>query len=145
MVKMMVQVTTGSCDRRVYNEGTLEFIEIRSGENPYPYPYGFIVGTVAEDGDCVDCYLITKDKPASGSIVECEPVGLLEQIEGEEIDHKVLAVIPGQEVEVGEDIRKELYDFIQTIFTGHPEMHITVGQLLPREDALRHIQESLRK
>jgi hypothetical protein len=37
----------------------------------------------------------------AGSIVECEPSGLLEQDEDGDIDHKVLAAISGQNVELG--------------------------------------------
>src|SRR5512139_4154132 len=101
MIQMLVQVAAGSCDRRIYNEMTLEYLETRPGSRPYPYPYGFIVGTRAQDGACVDCYLITSDQVTAGSIVECEPVGLLLQDEDGEMDHKVLATLPGQDVELG--------------------------------------------
>ena len=50
MIQMMVQVAAGSCDRHNYNEKTLEYLGTRPGSQPYPYPYGFIIGTSAEDG-----------------------------------------------------------------------------------------------
>ncbi len=61
----------------------------------YPYPYGFVLGTTGGDGDAVDCFVLTETPLRSGSIVECEPVGLLEQIEDGGVDHKVLAVLAG--------------------------------------------------
>jgi inorganic pyrophosphatase len=91
----------------------------------------------------VDCYIITHDNLQAGSIVECEPIGLLEQDEDGEIDHKVLASMPNQQVEVGRELLQEMQDFIYLIFAGHPDMHVTVGDILPREEALRHIQEHL--
>lgn len=142
MIQMLIQVTAGSCDRKIYNESTLEYLETRNGSLPYPYPYGFIVGTIAEDGACVDCYLITREKLVSDAIVECEPVGLLLQDEGGEIDHKVLAVLPGQDVRVGQELLQELQEFIQAIFADFPEIKIGVGPILPREAALRHLEES---
>jgi inorganic pyrophosphatase len=142
MIQMLIQVATGSCDRNIYNERTLEYLETRPGSHPYPYPYGFIVGTSAEDGACVDCYLITGDRLTAGTIVECEPVGLLLQDEDGEIDHKVLACIPGQEVAVGQELLRELQAFIGAIFAGHPEMRVCVGPILPRQAALKHLQES---
>jgi inorganic pyrophosphatase len=142
MIKMLIQVATGSCDRKIYNESTLEYLETRSGSQPYPYPYGFIVGTSAADGACVDCYLITNDKVTAGSIVECEPVGLLLQDEDGEIDHKVLAVIPGQVVTIDQELLRELQEFIETIFAEDPDMRVRVGPILPREAALNHIQKS---
>ena len=47
----------------------------------YPFPYGFIIGTMAADECNVDCFVITKRELKTGGIVECEPIGLMEQIE----------------------------------------------------------------
>jgi inorganic pyrophosphatase len=139
---MFIQVEAGSCDRNIYNEKTLEYIKTNHGSHPYPYPYGFIVGTNAEDGACVDCYLITKNKVEAGSIVECEPVGLLEQHEDSEIDHKVLAVLPGEGTQLDPLIVEELQIFIKKIFSEHPDMNVRVGPVHSREAALQHLQES---
>ena len=69
MVQMLIQVAAGSCDRKTYNEQTLEYLEMRHGSRPYPYAYGFITGTSAADGDCVDCYLISRDKLTAGTTI----------------------------------------------------------------------------
>jgi inorganic pyrophosphatase len=142
MIKMLIQIEAGSCDRNVYNEKTLEYIKTSHGSHPYPYPYGFIVGTSAEDGACVDCYLVTKNKVEAGSIVECEPIGLLEQHEGDEIDHKVLAVLPGEDTKLDQVVLEELQTFIKRIFSEFPGMNVRVGPVHPREAALHHLQES---
>jgi inorganic pyrophosphatase len=139
MIRVLIQVEAGSHDKKLYNEKTLEYRETRRVSQPYPYPYGFIVGTSAEDGDAVDCYLITKDKLQAGMILECEPIGLLEQYEDDEIDHKVLAAMPGQDVEVGEELLKELQDFIYSVFAQFPDIHVRVGPIQPRQAALNHI------
>ncbi len=141
MIKVLIQVEAGSYDKSLYNERTLEYKETRRVSQPYPYPYGFIIGTNAADRDSVDCYLITKDKLKSGTIVECEPIGLLEQNEGAEVDHKVLAAMPGQNVEVGQELLRRLRDFIYAIFAKFPEIRISVGQILPREAALIYIEK----
>jgi inorganic pyrophosphatase len=141
MIKVCVQVEAGSCEKRLYDERTLEFKETRRVSRPYPYPYGFILGTRAPDGDSVDCYLITRARLQSGTIVECEPVGLLEQHEDEEVDHKVLAAMPGQHVVADQKLLQELQDFIYGIFAQHPGVRVTVGPVLPRAAALHHIQE----
>src|SRR5262245_7215054 len=127
MIQVLIQVAAGSCDKNFYNEKTLEYLETRHGTQPYPYSYGFITGTSAADGDCVDCYLITSDKVASGTIVECEPVGLLLQDEDVEIDHKVLAAMPGQDVVVGQELLLELQEFIYAIFAEYPDIEVRVG------------------
>ena len=141
MIKILIQVEAGSRDKKLYNEKTLEYKGASRNSLPYPYPYGFIIGTSAADGESVDCYLITHDKVKSGSIVECEPIGLLEQIEDGQIDHKILAAIPGQAVEVGPELLEELRDFIYAVFAQFPEVSISIGRILPRDAALKHIQE----
>jgi inorganic pyrophosphatase len=140
MIQMLIEAEAGSRDKNLYNEKTLELRETRHILQPYPYPYGFIIGTRAEDGDAVDCYLITKDKLKAGNIVECEPIGLLEQFEDDEIDHKVLAALPGENVESTPELLKELQDFIYGVFAHFPEIQIRVGIIHPKEAALRHIQ-----
>jgi len=143
MIKVFIQVEGGSCDKNLYNEKTLEYKETRQVSRSYPYPYGFILGTSAEDGDNVDCYLITHESLESGKIVECEPIGLLEQDEDGEVDHKVLAAMPGQHVEVDQGLLEELQDFIYAVFRQYPDVHVRVGDILPREAALHYIQECL--
>ncbi len=141
MIKMLIQVEAGSRDKKLYNEKTLEYKGTNRNSLPYPYPYGFIIGTSAADGESVDCYLITNDKMKSGSIIDCEPIGLLEQVEDGQIDHKVLAAIPDQAVEPGPELRKELRDFIYAVFAQFPKVRVSIGRILPRDAALHHIQE----
>ena len=138
MIQVCIEVEAGSCEKHRYNEKTLEYKGTRRSSRPYPYPYGFILGTRAADGDNVDCYLITNERLQSGTIVECEAIGLLEQDEDGEVDHKVLAAMPGQDVEVSQGLLQELRDFIYAIFTQ--EACVRVGRMLPREAALQHIQ-----
>jgi len=142
MIQMLIQVTAGSCDRKIYNERTLEYLETRTGSRPYPYSYGFIIGTSAEDGGCVDCYLITSDKSTPGTIVECEPVGLLLQDEDGEIDHKILAAVPGQTVVWGPELLQELQEFISASFAEYPDIQVRVGPILPQAAALDYLQNS---
>jgi len=142
MIRVLIQVEGGSSERRFYDERTLEYKETRQGHQPFPYPYGFIPGTRAADGDSVDCYIITREKLLAGSVVECEPMGLMEQDEDGEADHKVLAVLPGQHVELDQELLEELKNFIYGAFAKYPGVRIKVGNILPREEALRYIRES---
>lgn len=142
MIKVMVQVEAGSRDKNFYNEKTLEYRETRRVSQPYPYPYGFVIGTHAADGDCVDCYVITTDRLTPGLIVECEPIGLLEQDEGGEIDHKLLAAMPDQGVELGQELMQNVRNFIEAIFAKYPEVNVRVGPIRSAEAALQYLQSS---
>ncbi len=71
MIKICIEVEAGSCEKHQYHEKTLEYKGMRRASRPYPYPYGFILGTRAANGDNVDCYLIITEPLQSGRIVEC--------------------------------------------------------------------------
>jgi inorganic pyrophosphatase len=141
MIKVLIQVEGGSREKHLYNEKTLEYKGMSRITHPYPYPYGFIIETSAADGDCLDCYIITNDKLKAGSTIACEPLGLLEQEEDGEIDHKVLAAVPGQKPESNQALLQELQEFIYAVFAQFPEVRVQVGRILPREAALQHIQQ----
>jgi inorganic pyrophosphatase len=143
IIKVCIQVAAGSREKRRYNEKTLEYKGMSRGSLPYPYPYGFILGTNGSDGDNLDCYLITREHLQAGTIVECEAIGLLEQVEDGEIDHKVLAAIPGQQVETDQELGQVLREFIYSVFRQFQDVHVHVGELLPRQAALDYIQEYL--
>ena len=141
MIKVFIQSESGSCERNLYDEKELTYRETRQLPRPYPYPYGFIPETVASDGGCVDCYVITRLSLKAGAIVECEPVGILEQDEDGEIDHKILAILPGQDLEIDavflQRVHEELQVFIQAIFAPFP---VRVGDILPGDEATCYIQ-----
>jgi inorganic pyrophosphatase len=141
MIEVFVEVEAGSCDRHLYDEKNFEYKGKRQISHPYPYPYGFILGTTTADGGGVDSYIITKDRLKSGTIVTCEPIGLLEMIEDGEIDHKVLVTVPGQNVAIDHRLHDVLRTFIQNIFAQLPETCVEVGRILPKQAAIDHIRQ----
>ncbi len=144
-MKIFIECEFGSNRKNRYNEKTLELENSVDLLLPYPYPYGFITNTITTDGEGVDCYVITKDRLVAGTILECEPIGLLEQFEDGEIDHKVLAILPSQNVKVTKDLLNELRGFIYAIFSQFPEMNVRVERILPKQAAIDHIQKSQRE
>lgn len=142
LIQVCIQVAAGSCERKIYNEKTLELLETRQSGLPYPYAYGFILGTHAQDGGNLDCYVMTSEKLPSGVVVTCQPVGLVAQYEGDELDQKVIATLPGETLLIDDALYQQLKGFILTSFADCPEMIIRVGPLLPRQAAIDCIQAS---
>ena len=142
MIKMCIEVQAGSSLRYHFNRDSLERQGVRRVSQPYPYPYGFILGTRTEDGEALDCYLITKRRLKPGEVVECQPIGLLEMNESGEVDHKVLAAMEQEEVAISPGLREELSEFIYAVFAKYPGVNVQVGEIRPLQDALDHIQAS---
>jgi len=151
-MKVFIENETGSNQKNLYNEKTLEYEKTVIVSREYPYPYGFILNTMGEDGDNTDCFIITEKPLKSGETDECEPIGLMQQIETswnpdkkgvDEEDHNIIAVLNGEHVEIDNIIKKRLSDFVSHVFDHIEGKKVRVGEFLSKEDALKEINQKL--
>jgi inorganic pyrophosphatase len=94
IVRMIVEIPKNSANKYEY-DGTLEVFRLdRALYSPMHYPgdYGFIPGTLAEDGDPLDVLTLVQEPSFTGCMIEVRPVGVLDLVDNEEMDNKVLAV-----------------------------------------------------
>ena len=142
-MRVFIENEAGSSDKNIFDEHTLAFLRRERVSRAYPYPYGFVLGTRGGDGDAVDCFVLTTRPLRSGATVVCEPLGLLEQIEDGETDHKVLAALAGDDEKVALDEMTiaAVTDFIAGVFAHIPGKRMRIGRLLPRADAEAYVQQ----
>jgi inorganic pyrophosphatase len=91
---MIVEVPRNSSNKYEY-DGELDMFRLdRALYSPVHYPgdYGFIPGTLAEDGDPLDVLVLVSEPSFSGCLIEVRPVGILNMTDNKEGDQKVLAV-----------------------------------------------------
>lgn len=138
-MQVFIENEAGSFIKHHHNEKTLELLRISRVSRAYPFPYGFVLNTTAADGDNVDCFVLTSKTLHTGEIVECEPVGLMEQIEDGEEDHKILAIMPGEEAQIDGTIKNLLSDFVTHVFEHIPGKVIKVGAFHGRETAVQYL------
>lgn len=150
IIKVFIENEAGSNKKNIFNEKTLEYKRTHVLSRKYPYPYGFILETTSGDGDNVDCFVITKKKLKTGEIVECETAALMEQIETswddskkdiEEEDNKILAVLKNEEIEIKDEIKKELGECVLHAFDHIPHKKIRVGRFLDKGAADEYIRK----
>lgn len=94
IVRMIVEIPKNSSNKYEYDGALGMFRLDRALYSPMHYPgdYGFIPGTLAEDGDPLDV-LVTVDEPSfTGCLIAVRPVGVLDMVDNNEADQKVLAV-----------------------------------------------------
>lgn len=58
----------------------------------YPYDYGFVPNTLADDGDPLDGMVIIDEPTFPGCVIAARPIGMLEMIDGGDRDEKILCV-----------------------------------------------------
>jgi inorganic pyrophosphatase len=73
----------------------------------YPGDYGFAPQTLALDGDPLDVLVLVIEPTFPGCLVSARPIGLLEMIDGDKEDDKILAV------PVGEPAFDEIHNYSQ--------------------------------
>src|SRR5579871_4408999 len=58
----------------------------------YPFNYGFVPGTLADDGDPIDVLVLSQYPLLPGVVIPSVVIGMLEMEDEEGIDTKILAV-----------------------------------------------------
>ena len=74
------------------DSGALEVDRFMATAMFYPCNYGFVPGTLSEDGDPVDVLVVTPTPLMPGSVIQCRPVGMLNMTDEAGVDAKVVAV-----------------------------------------------------
>lgn len=139
ILRVFIENEAGSDTKHHYDEDTFEVLRTETVGARYPYPYGFVPGTLAPDGDAADCFVITDATFTTGSFVECAPIALLEQTEGGDTDHNVIAVIPGEPTPDLAEVEAAISLFVKQFRAGFPGQEAEAGRLLPVEHAINYI------
>lgn len=141
-IKVFIENEAGSSEKNIFNEKTLEYKKTHTVSAPYPFPYGFVIGTTSGDGDNLDCFVLTSKPLKSRDIVDVEPIGMFEQVEDGKEDHKVLASLNGEDWTIDKETENTLRKFIEKVFSHLPNKTIAVSRFLGKEDALTLIERS---
>jgi inorganic pyrophosphatase len=94
IVRMITEIPKGSANKYEY-DGNLGIFRLdRTLYSPMHYPgdYGFIPGTLAEDNDPLDILCIVQEPTFTGCLIEVRPIGVLNMVDREENDQKIIAV-----------------------------------------------------
>lgn len=143
-IKAFIQNPIGSKLNYQYNEESFEFLGTDEINGTYPFPYGFIPNTLAEDGDCADCFVITKKKLDSGSQHNLVVIGLMEVWENEEEDHKLLLKFLEEKIDFGETEQSTLREFEENIFSKIDNRVMKIGEFLDSTSAKDYLERCLK-
>ena len=94
LVRMIVEIPKNSSNKYEYDGKLGVFRLDRALYSPMHYPgdYGFIPGTLADDGDPLDVLVLVQEPSFTGCMIEVRPVGILNMVDNRESDQKILAV-----------------------------------------------------
>jgi inorganic pyrophosphatase len=102
-LRVVVESPRGSNVKFVYDEesGAFTLSRTLSAGVVFPFDFGFVPGTHAEDGDPLDALVLHESRTFPGVIVPCKPIGVIEieqsEDDGERIRNDRLIVIPADD------------------------------------------------
>ena len=93
-IEVVVEIPSGSRNKYEYDHDQHRFVldRILYSSVHYPCDYGFIEGSLADDGDPLDVLVVISEPTFPGCVVRARPVGVLDMSDDKGHDYKVLAV-----------------------------------------------------
>lgn len=94
IVTVVIEIPKGSRNKYEYDKErkALKFDRMLFSAVHYPSDYGFIQGTLAQDGDPLDALVLVWEPTFPGCIIEAKPVGLFKMWDEKGPDEKILCV-----------------------------------------------------
>ena len=131
LLRVVIETPKGSRNKFALNpkEHTFELKKVLPAGMTFPYDFGFVPSTVADDGDPIDV-LVLMDEPAfPGCVLLCRPIGVIEGEQngkhGKERNDRIIAVEKQAHSwadvktvdDLGEQFSKELEQFFVNYHT----------------------------
>ncbi|MBV9182852.1 MAG: inorganic diphosphatase [Acidobacteria bacterium] len=125
LLRVVIETPKGSRNKFAFNseEHIFELKKVLPSGMEFPYDFGFVPSTLAEDGDPIDV-LVLMDEPAfPGCVLRCRPIGVIEGEQGDknqkERNDRILAVERDAHSwadiktidDLGKQFRRELEEF----------------------------------
>ena len=94
VVNLIVEIPAGSRNKYEYcaEAGIMALYRVLHSSVRYPFDYGFIPNTLADDGAPLDAMIIMEEPTFAGCLIKARPIGVLDMHDCGEYDGKLLCV-----------------------------------------------------
>ncbi len=94
LVNLVVEIPAGSRNKYEYlaDAGVMALDRVLHSSVRYPFDYGFIPNTLAEDGAPLDAMVIMEEPTFAGCLIQARPIGVLDMQDSGAYDGKLLCV-----------------------------------------------------
>jgi inorganic pyrophosphatase len=152
-IQVFIEIEQGSDQKYEYDKQTqsLQLDRILSPPYVYPYAYGFIPNTLAEDGDELDILVITQNDIPKNTHTDVYIIGALLMEDEKGNDHKILTVpietYESSEIQSVYDLSSDILESIQTFFANYkksdPKKWSKVDGFVDKDMAIQIYQNSI--
>ncbi|HLO86475.1 MAG TPA: inorganic diphosphatase [Nostocaceae cyanobacterium] len=143
VINVLIEIPGGSKNKYEYDKELEAFAldRVLYSSVKYPYDYGFVPNTLADDGDPLDGMVIMDEPTFPGCIIAARPIGFLEMIDGGDRDEKILCV-PVKDprytnVKSLKDLPSHRLDEIAEFFRTYKNLEKKVTEILGWQDVER--------
>ena len=94
LVNLVVEIPAGSRNKYEYcaDAGIMALDRVLHSSVRYPFDYGFVPNTLAEDGAPLDALVIMQEPTFAGCLIKARPIGVLDMHDSGAYDGKLLCV-----------------------------------------------------
>jgi inorganic pyrophosphatase len=140
VINVLIEIPGGSKNKYEFDKELNAFAldRVLYSSVKYPYDYGFIPNTLADDGDPLDGMVMMDEPTFPGCIIAARPIGYLEMIDGGDRDEKILCV-PDKDpryahVKSLKDVPPHRLEEIAEFFRSYKNLEKKVTQILGWQD-----------
>ena len=153
LIEVVVEIPRGSRNKYEFDKerGVVVLDRVLYSSVHYPTDYGFVSGTLAEDGDALDALVVVNEPTFPGCHIVARPIGVLDMTDEKGPDQKILAVPIGDprfsSIHDLQDIDphwlREIENFFQTYKALEDKWTDVVGwqDAAAAERVIRHARE----
>jgi inorganic pyrophosphatase len=136
LLNVLIEIPAGSKNKYEFDKDLNAFIldRVLFASVQYPFDYGFIPNTLADDGDPLDGMVMMDQPTFPGCVIAARPLGMLEMIDGGDRDEKLLCV-PAEDpryagVKTLDDVASHRLDEIAEFFRTYKNLEKKVTEIL---------------
>lgn len=140
IVNVLIEIPAGSKNKYEFDKDmqAMALDRVLFASVQYPYDYGFIPNTLADDGDPLDGMVMMDQPTFPGCVIAARPIGMLEMIDGGDRDEKVLCV-PAEDPRYNDvtslkDIAPHRLEEIAEFFRTYKNLEKKVTEILGWQD-----------
>ncbi|MGI0483050.1 inorganic diphosphatase [Geminocystis sp. CENA526] len=140
IINVLIEIPGGCKNKYEFDKDMNAFIldRVLFSSVKYPYDYGFVPNTLADDGDPLDGMVMMDEPTFPGCVIASRPICMLEMIDGGDRDEKILCV-PAEDprydhVKSMKDIAPHVLDEIAEFFRSYKNLEKKETNILGWKD-----------
>lgn len=128
IIEVLIEIPKGSRNKYEFDKKRkmIRYDRMLFSSVHYPSDYGYIVQTLAEDGDPLDALVLVTEPTFPGCLIDARPIGLFKMWDEKGVDYKIFCVPIGdpqwRHIKTLKDISPHLLREIEHFFEVYKEL-----------------------